>query len=89
MYAIFDTDNYDTRIYAFENDVLYGYSSPAYYYKGSRINCVVKYRISRSIDVWVKYGQTFYSNKNVVSSGLTQINGNSKSEVKLQVRFKF
>ncbi|NVO03282.1 MAG: helix-hairpin-helix domain-containing protein [Bacteroidetes bacterium] len=89
MYAIFDTDNYDTRIYAFENDVLYGYSSPAYYYKGSRINCVLKYRLSRSIDVWLKYGQTIYSNKNVVSSGLTEINGNTKSEIKAQIRFRF
>mgnify|MGYP007042166935 CR=1 FL=1 len=25
-YAIFDTDNYDTRLYAYENDLLYVFS---------------------------------------------------------------
>ncbi|MBP8156019.1 MAG: helix-hairpin-helix domain-containing protein, partial [Leadbetterella sp.] len=34
--AYFNTDSYDSRIYAYENDVLYAVSFPAYYGKGWR-----------------------------------------------------
>ena len=34
-YAIFNTDSYDTRIYAYEKDVLYAFSVPALYATGS------------------------------------------------------
>jgi len=88
-YAVFDCDTYDTRIYSFENDVLYAYSIPAFYNKGSRYYIVGHYRVNRHIDVWLRYAQTFYSNVNVISSSLTQINGNKRSEVKAQIRIKF
>src|SRR5690606_38497650 len=35
-YGLFDTDSYDSRIYAYENDILYSYSIPAFYNKGYR-----------------------------------------------------
>ena len=87
-YAIFDTDSYDTRIYTYESDILYSFSIPAYYSKGSRFYLNIKYNIARFMSIWLKWGQTFYSDKQVISSGLTQINGNTKSEIKLQIRFK-
>ncbi len=88
-YGIFDTDSYDSRIYAYENDVLYAFSVPAVYYKGNRFYLTLKYSINKNIDIWIKYGETYYSNKNVISSRLTQINGNKKSEIKVQCRITF
>jgi len=87
-YALFDTDTYNSRIYAFENDVLYAYSIPAYFYKGSRFYIMSKYKFNRHIHFWIRYAQTFLNNKNSIGSGLDEINGNTKSEVKLQVRIK-
>ena len=88
-YALFESDSYDARIYAFENDVLYGYSIPAYAYRGSRFYIVTRYKIRRGIDLWVRYGQWVYNDRDVISSGLTEIQGNRKSEIKAQLRFKF
>jgi hypothetical protein len=89
-YALFETDNYDTRIYAYENDVLNSYSIPSYYSRGSRFYVLVDYTISRQIELWLRYAQTFYDNKNSISKGsLNEIAGNTKSEIKVQVRFKF
>jgi hypothetical protein len=88
-FAIFDTDSYDSRIYAYENDILYAFSIPAYYSKGTRTYLNLKYSISDFIDIWLRYSQTYYSNLDVISSGLTQINGNTKSEIKAQVRIRF
>lgn len=87
--VLFDTDTYDSRIYAYENDVLYAFSIPAYYYKGMRYYLVLKYEISRNAAFWLKYSQTIYTDKNIISSGLNEINDNHKSEIKAQLRIKF
>jgi len=88
-FAVFDTDSYDSRIYAYESDILYAFSIPAYYSKGSRTYFNLKYTLFNFMDIWLRYSQSYYSELDVVSSGLNQINGNTKSEVKVQVRIKF
>lgn len=88
-YALFDTDTYDERIYAYENDVLYAFSIPAYYYRGSRAYVLVKYSLGRNIDLWIRYAQTFYDNRTSVGSGMDAVNGRLRSEIKTQIRFKF
>lgn len=89
-YAIFQTDSYDARIYAYENDIPGSFSIPAYYDRGSRFYIMLDYNLTRRIELWLRYSQTFYDNKTVISEGsLTEIQGNTKSEIKAQVRFKF
>ena len=88
-YALFDTDTYEERLYAYESDVLYAFSIPAYYYKGSRFYLMLKYDVSRNIDLWLRYATTYYNNKNIIGSGLDEIQGNSKSEIKVQIMIKF
>jgi hypothetical protein len=89
-YGIFDTESYNSRIYAYENDVLYAFSIPAYYNRGTRTYLTVKYKIKRGIDLWLRYGLTYYDNVDVISAGgLEEIQGNHKQVVKAQVRFKF
>ena len=88
-YGIFDTESYNSRIYAYESDVLYAFSIPAYYNRGTRTYLTVKYKIKRGIDLWLRYGATFYDNIDVISSGLEEIQGSTKSEIKAQLRFKF
>ncbi len=87
--AVFDAP-YDARLYAYENDVLYAFSVPAYFYQGFRTYFLVKYEINQKVSLWLKYGQTTYADRAVISEGsLNQINGNTKSELKFQVRIKF
>jgi hypothetical protein len=88
-YGLFDTDSYNSRIYAYESDVLYAFSIPAYYNRGTRTYLTAKYKIKRGIDLWLRYGATFYDNIDVISSGLEEIQGTTKSEIKAQLRFKF
>ncbi len=88
-YAFFDTDTYYSRIYAYENDLLYSYSIPPLYYQGVRTYIMLKYSFTRGIDLWLKYGRTTYSNRDFISSGLSEISGNTKSEIRVQLRVKF
>jgi hypothetical protein len=85
----FETDGYDSRLYAFENDVLYGYSIPVFFDKGYRYYVNVNYDISKKISVWARFAQTIYPDKNIIGSGLDEIKGHLKSEIKLQAIYKF
>lgn len=89
-YALFQTDSYNSRIYGYESDMLYAFSIPAYYYRGSRAYLLVNWDITRHVEVWFRVAQTFYNNKRIISEGsLTEIRGNARTEAKVQVRFKF
>ena len=88
-YALFDTDSYNERLYAYESDVLYAFSIPSYYYKGSRFYLMGKYSFGRRLDLWVRYALTQYANKQKIGSGLDEIDGNQKSEIKVQLRLRF
>lgn len=87
-YAIFDTENYNTRIYTYENDVLYAYSIPALYDKGTRAYIMLQYSIADRLDIWLRFAQTWYAYKSEIGSGSDAIKGNKKSEIKLQIRWK-
>jgi len=89
-YAVFDTKSFDSRVYAYENDVLYGYSVPALYYKGQRAYVIVNWDITRNFEIWVRVASTIYDNQDIQSTGsLNQIDSNHKTELKLQARLKF
>jgi hypothetical protein len=88
-YALFDTDSYNSRIYTYESDVLYAFSIPALYDKGTRFYVMARYQSSANLTLWLRYSQTWYSHKTEVGSGIDRIAGNIRSEIKVQARWKF
>jgi hypothetical protein len=88
-YALFQTDSYDSRLYTFENNALYVFSVPAYYYQGSRAYILLRYSFLRHCDLWIKYGRFLYADRNTISSGAEEIKGNSKSDLTVQFRLSF
>jgi hypothetical protein len=88
-FAIFSVDDYNARVYATEQDVLYQYAVPLYQNSGIRYYAVTHIRISRTFDFWIKYSRTQYSNVDEIGSGLEKINGNTVSDLRVQVRGSF
>ena len=88
-YAYFNTDSWNTRIYAYESDVLYAYTVPAYYMKGQRWFVNMKYSVTKRINLWLRASQTIYSNREYIGSGTTRIDGNKQTEIKAQAIVKF
>ena len=88
-FAIFDTSGFNSRIYSYENDVLYNYSIPALQDRGTRFYINGRYTVKRGIDLWLKYSITKYTNVDEVGSGLDLIEGNTRSDIKMQLRFQF
>lgn len=87
-YALFDTDSYDTRIYTYENNALYVFAVPAYYYQGSRGYMLIRYSFLKRFDLWVRYGTFIYNNRKTLGSGAEEIQGSKKSDITVQLRIK-
>ncbi|HRK28622.1 MAG TPA: helix-hairpin-helix domain-containing protein [Chitinophagales bacterium] len=88
-FALFDTDSYNTRIYAFENDVLFVFSIPPYYNRGSRFYLNLRYTPVKNIDIWLRFAQTYWANQTNIGTGNEQISGNVRSDVRAMLRVKF
>jgi hypothetical protein len=85
-YALFNTEGYDSRIYAYENDVLYAFSVPSYFDKGQRIYLMFRYRALKNLNIWLRIARTKFSNRLTVGSGSDEIEGNAKTEIKVQLQ---
>ena len=92
-YMLFQTESYDARLYAYENDVLYSNTIPFFSGKGSRFYALLNYDIAKNIELWVRYAQTYYTNPNVFlttsSESMETVIGNKKSDIKVQLRMAF
>ncbi len=87
--AVFETDSYNARMYAYENDVLYAFSIPAYYDRGTRSYINLSYSFPNGVDLWFRIAQTYLPYRTVIGSGLDEISGRTRTEVKLQARITF
>ena len=85
----FETTNYDSRIYVYESDVLYGFSVPAFYDKGLRYCFNIHYRLTRNFECWLRWSQTIYTDQKTLGSGLDETASNRRSEIKVQIQFVF
>lgn len=84
--AWFDTDGYNSRLYAYENDVLYSFSIPALYGKGIRTYLNFKQMFSEKLSIWIKVAATHQFSHIGTQNTDDQ---NTKSELKVQLRYQF
>lgn len=57
-FCTFDTDDWDSRLYTYENDLLYSFSIPALSGKGSRAYMMAAWRPGGKTEFRIKYGIT-------------------------------
>jgi hypothetical protein len=88
-YALFDTKDYNTRIYAYENDIRYQFYVPAYYLRGSRVYAVVRWKLTDYATLNFKIAQSFLANEESFGSGKDQIQSDTRTDVKTQLIFNF
>jgi hypothetical protein len=88
-FALFDTDNFDNRQFAYEKDVLYALSIPAYNGVGIRNYFLFQYKVNRKITFWLKVARTTRNDVESIGTGLTEINEDHKTDITFQTRYKF
>lgn len=77
-FCIFSTDDYDSRIYTWENDLLYTYSIPSFSGKGSRFYFMAGWKIHKNAELRIKYG--------ILSKSGTSYGFTDTEEFKLQLK---
>ncbi|NBC16140.1 MAG: helix-hairpin-helix domain-containing protein [Bacteroidetes bacterium] len=87
--ALFDTDSYDARVYAYENDLLYTFSVPAFSGRGQRSYALLRWQPLDAVTLQVKYAVTRYENVDTVGSGLDEVDGNRLRELRAQLRLRW
>lgn len=83
-YTIFDTEDYDTRVYTFENDIFAAVSIPAFAGRGTRYYVNLQWNVNRWLRLEARFEQT-----NILRA-VTDTGVSGKEHVwKLQARIKW
>lgn len=88
-FAVFNTESFDTRIFAYETEVLYAYSIIGLSGRGTRAYLMFTYSPFDWLDIWARVANTWYSEDEPVGSGNDAFPGFTRSDAKLQMRIKW
>lgn len=80
-YCLFNTDDWDSRLYIYEDDLLYSYSIPAYSGTGSSTYLMAKWEFGNYAELRLKYALT--------SLVQQQYMNKDRDEIRLQIRINF
>lgn len=87
--ALFQTDDYNSRIYAYENDLVYHFSIPPYYGQGVRTYLNVRISAIRNFHIEARIANTKYFNQESIGSGNDEIAGSNRTDARLQILYRF
>ena len=87
--AYFNTDDYNTRIFSNEKNMLYSFSIPSFYGEGVRLSAVIRYYFTKNLYFTLKSAWVHYYDRSVIGSGLEEINGRDKFDLQSQLCWKF
>lgn len=88
QYTLFDTDNYDTRVYSYEYDLLNQVRIPSFSGKGQRMYILGQIRAGERFLFRGKIGRTEYTDRFAIGSGHDQTNGNYRIDYGLQMQIR-
>lgn len=89
LLGYFHTDDFSSRIYIYERRPLYSFSFPSFYGIGLHYALFARAELSPNLALILQSSTTSYFDRDKISSGLQQINGSTKSDLELQMRWKF
>ena len=88
-YAWFNTDGYNSRIYTFENDLLYSFSIPEFHGRGDRFYLNLKWSPSMRLTAYFKIGYTMHHGASSWGSGNDLTQGDHRTELRGLLNWRF
>jgi hypothetical protein len=89
-YTQFDSPSYETRLYAYENDLRYQFSVSQWQGQGHQYYVLLNMRpIASKLHIQLKYSQAEYPGQSAIGSGPTQVLGPTKREIKAQILLRW
>ncbi|MDZ4756873.1 MAG: hypothetical protein SGJ10_01870 [Bacteroidota bacterium] len=86
--AFFNTPGYNSRIYAYENELPFAYSIIPFYATGTRYYIMARWHHSKNFDIYARLAQTYYSDQTDIGSGLDLIKSNHKTDAKMMLSWR-
>jgi hypothetical protein len=83
--AWFHTDDYVSRIYAYEQDLSTGFTISPLYNKGFRSYLMIRYALTPSLTFRLRLAHTRFFQQASLGSGYDEIDGNTRTEIKIQL----
>jgi len=83
------SDSYNSRLYAYENDVLYRFSIPTFYGKNRRYYLNLEYQLSEACAFWLRWSESISdvdSNQSVDQA--SYLHGSRDLHLQLVLKFK-
>ncbi|MFM9944151.1 MAG: ComEA family DNA-binding protein [Bacteroidia bacterium] len=87
--TFFNVEDYNARIYAVENDVLYSWSVPGFNGSGAKFYALVKYKYKKNMLIQCRYSFTNYYDKQTIGSSYSLVNSNKLHEINLLISYGF
>ena len=87
--AYFHTDDYYSRIYSYEKNILYSFNMPSFYGKGIRLSLSFRWNISDRLSLSAKLGHTYYTDRDVIGTEHEEIDGHNKTDIYVLLGYKF
>ena len=85
----FNTDDYDNRVYVYEQGPLYTFGLGQFSGRGLRYWLMARWQVSRQLMLTAKASTTHYNDRSVIGSGLQQVDASSMTDIDVQVKWKF
>lgn len=87
--AVFFTDDYATRLYAYEPQMRYGGAFPSYAYHGLKTVALANYSMCPALTLSARYSLLHYFNRSQISSGTQLIDSSSQNDLSVQLLWQF
>ncbi|MEM0964332.1 MAG: hypothetical protein AAGK21_17530, partial [Bacteroidota bacterium] len=86
--TLFDTDSFDARLYAFENDLTGVFAIPALSGRGVRSYVLLRAEPADGVVAQIKLAATWLRGTNRVGSGTSEVEGQRISDLGVQLRVR-
>lgn len=87
--SYFNTDDYNNRVYLYEQGPLYTFGVSQYSGQGLRYWLMARWKVSQKLQLTAKAGTTDYFDRHVIGTGLQQVNASAITDIDLELRWKF
>lgn len=88
-YTRFETDNYDSAIYVYEDDLPLVFTLKSYYGKGQAFFALLSYDIMKNFEMSARFEKAWYDDRDVYSSGNDERDTNAPASYHIGCALKF
>lgn len=85
----FNTTSYDARVYCYDPGLLYTFSFPSFYGKGVKMSTNIRADVSSKLTLICNCGYVHYVNRPTTTSNVEYSNNSNRTDIEMQLRWKF